>query len=101
MPKASSVLIELHRPGVGALLASGEVQDMLDRKAEAVATSARARGVTVNTPTTGEEPVPVETVSAGNSKRARALVVVDHPAALRVEAKHRLLGRALTAARRD
>lgn len=93
----SSVRIELDRNGVGDLLRSSEVQSMLMRKAEAVKSAALGRGVTVNGPA-GDETLPIEVVDAG-SDRARALVTVDHPAGLYVEAKHRLLVGSLEAAR--
>jgi hypothetical protein len=99
MPRASSVRIELDRDGVGELLTSAAVQAMLDTRAEAVAAAARGRGITVHG-SSGEIPLPVEVVSAGTTKRARALVSVDHPAGLRVESKHRLLVGSLDAARR-
>lgn len=92
------VTIELNGSGIRELLASSEVQDMLDGKAEAVAHAARSHGITVDG-RPGSEPLPVEAKQAGNSKRARALVVVDHEAGLAVEAKHRLLVGSLDAAR--
>lgn len=98
MAGISSVLIELDRPGMGSLLASPEVQAMLDGKAKAVANAARGRGVRVGG-TPGDTPLPVEAVSAGNAKRARAIVSIDHPSGLAVEAKHRLLVGSLDAAR--
>jgi len=98
MAGISSVLIELDRPGVAALLASPDVQRMLDDKAKAVANAARNRGIKVSG-TPGVVDLPVEVVSAGNAKRARALVSIDHPSGLAVEAKHRLLVGSLDAAR--
>jgi len=95
----SSVLIELDRDGVKALLASDDVQRVLDEKAEAVANAARGRGIKVSG-TPGEVDLPVVTVKAGNAKRARALVSIDHPSGLAVEAKHRLLVGSLDAARK-
>lgn len=74
---------------------------MLDQKAEAVADAARGQGISVGDRDggTGEVPLPIEAKSAGNASRARAIVTVDHPAALNVESKHRLLGSSLDAAR--
>lgn len=94
-----SVTIELDRGGVGDLLASAEVQDMLNDKAEQVANAARGRGVMVGGETAEDVPLPIVVVPAGNTKRARTLVVADHPAGLAVEAKHRLLAGSLDAAR--
>jgi hypothetical protein len=93
--KVSSVRIEMDFAGIGDLLASAEVQADIDRRAEAVADAARNRGVTVES---DNVPVPVVVTSAGK-KRARALVTLDHPAGLAVEAKHRLLVGSLDAAR--
>lgn len=93
-----SVRIELNRAGIRSLLADGDTQAMLDRKAEAVASAAQGRGITVE----GEDPgvpLPVAVRPAGNATRARALVVLDHEAGLAVEAKHRLLVGSLDAAR--
>lgn len=90
--------IELNRDGIRDLLASGDVQRMLDDKAQAVADAAKRQGITVDG-VPGSEALPIGVVQAGSSSRARALVVVDHPAALAVEAKHRLLVGALDAAR--
>lgn len=96
-----SVRIELNGDGIRELLGSDGVQDMLTSKAEAVAEAARSRGITVG-PTdggSGEVPLPIEAKATGTASRARAIVVVDHPAALAAEAKHRLLGGSLDAAR--
>lgn len=92
----SSVRFELERGGVGELLASSEMQKLLDAKANAVADAARARGVMVE----GDQvALPVKAESRPTSTRARARVVLDHPAGLAVEAKHRLLVGSLDAAR--
>lgn len=94
----TTVQIELNRSGILALLGSSEVQAMLTRKAGAVAEAARRRGVKVDG-MPGEVPLPIEVVPAGNAKRARALVVADHPAGLAAESKHRVLVGSLDAAR--
>jgi hypothetical protein len=47
----------------------------------------------------GDEKPPIYQVDARSSSRARALVVLDHPAGLAIEAKHRLLVGSLDAAR--
>lgn len=96
-----SVRIELNGDGIRELLGSDGVQAMLTNKAEAVAEAARSRGITVG-PTgdgSGEVRLPIEAKATGTAARARAIVVSDHPAALAVEAKHRLLGGSLDAAR--
>jgi hypothetical protein len=93
----SSFRIELTRNGLREYLASSEVEAMLARKARAVAQAAEARGIKVE----GEPgiPVPIEVASRSGGSRARASVYIAHPAGLAVEAKHRLLGGSLDAAR--
>lgn len=101
MSGIKSIRIVLDRGGVAELLRSSEVQAMLDRKAEAVASAARGRGVTVRGVSgEGEVEVPVKAVSSPIGTRARSRVILDHPAGLRVESTHRLLVGSLDAARR-
>lgn len=97
MAGVSSVRIELTRNGLRAYLASPEVAAMLERKARAVAQAAEARGITVEG--TPGVPLPIEVSSRSGGSRARASVVIAHPSGLAVEAKHRLLGGSLDAAR--
>lgn len=95
MAKVSSVRIELNYEGLGELLNSAPVAEELDRRAQNVAKAARGRGITVE----NDEPIPV-TVETGKARsRVRSRVILDHPAGLAVEAKHRLLGGSLDAAR--
>lgn len=93
----ASVLIELERAGIGALLRSPEVQNLLEAKAQAVATAARGRGIKVDGDP-GQVDPEIEVRSAGGV-RARAVVGINHPAGLAIEAKHRLLVGSLDAAR--
>lgn len=94
----SSVKIELNGAGIRSLLSSGETAAMLKGKADRVAAAVKGAGITVGaTQGGGEVPLPVDVVMASGS-RARALVVVDHPAALNAEAKYRVLAGSLTAA---
>lgn len=97
----SSVRVSTNYAGIGTLLGSPGVQHDLDRRAQAVADAALGQGITVGgvEGTPGPMALPVEVVSSPNTARARARVVADHPAALRVEAKYRLLVGALDAAR--
>lgn len=95
---ATSIRIELNRAGVGALLRSNDVQQMLNRKAAAVASAARTHAPMVDGEP-GDKPLPVTWRAAPTGSRARAIVEADHPAALAVEAKHRLLVGSLDAAR--
>lgn len=94
---ATSIKIELDRDGIRALLRDPAVQALLDDKARAVARAAEGRGVLVGGDP-GTEALPISTRSAGGA-RARAVVGIDHPAGLAVEAKHRLLVGSLDAAR--
>ena len=90
--------VRLNRRGVREMLNSEGVQGVLRRKAEAVAAQVEAAGIRVDgIPGRIELPVRV-TVAAGRG-RARARVVLNHPAGLAVEAKHAVLVRSLDAAR--
>lgn len=93
-----SVRIEMDYAGVGELLRSSGVQNDLNDRARQVADAAGSRGVTVEGEN-GPEAVPITTVEAGSSKRARALVVTDHPAGLAIESKYRLLVGSIEAAK--
>lgn len=96
MTKVSSVRITMDYAGVGELLTSADLQADLDHRAESVRDAILARGITVESDGT---PLPVVAQSAGTAKRARALVVLDHPAGIAVEAKYRVLAGSLEAAR--
>lgn len=89
-----SVRIELNGPGIRELLRSEGVQAMLMERGGKVAKAVESLALKVG----DDEPLPVAVVS-GRGRRARANVVVDHPAALAVEAKHRALVGSLDAAR--
>lgn len=94
----SSVRIDINTAGIGELLSRSETQEMLDDKAEDVAEAARSIAPDVEGEP-GMIPLPIGVVDAGTSSRARALVTIDHPSGLAVEAKHRLLVGCLDAAR--
>jgi hypothetical protein len=96
--KIASVQLKLDYYGVRALLRSDDVQADLHRRAEAVATAARSRGIMVEGEP-GDRPVPIDVQDAKGGTRARCLVVIDHPSGLAIEAKHRLLVGSLDAAR--
>jgi hypothetical protein len=98
MTRVSSVRIDLDRAGIRSLLGDDGVQAMLMRKAGAVATAANEHSPMVDG-IPGDEKPPIYQVDARSSSRARALVVLDHPAGLAIEAKHRLLVGSLDAAR--
>ncbi len=92
---AFSFRLELDRDGVReAVLRSDGVRRLIEETAESVATKARGNAPRVDGEP-GEQPVPIIVEPAHGKTRARALVVIDHPSGLAVEAKHRTLGGAL------
>lgn len=90
------VRIEQDYGGIGQLLKSAEVRAMISERGSAIARAAEARGITVNN---DSESLPVTQVDGIGGSRAYTLVILDHPAGAAVEAKHRVLGTALGAAR--
>lgn len=90
--------VVLNEAGLTEILRSREVLADLERRAERVAAAAAAVGVRVSGDP-GADELPIKVTSRIGSKRAVARVIVAHPAGLAVEAKHRLLGRAMDAAR--
>lgn len=96
----SSVRIELNGEGIRELLRSEGVQNMLMERGGRVAKAVESLGIRVGSIDAGGEdiPLPVKVVS-GRGRRARANVIVEHPAALAVEVKHRALVGSLDAAR--
>lgn len=90
--------VKLNRRGMRNLLRSEDVQAMLGRKAAAVAEQVEAAGIRVDgVPGTVALPVAVD-VAVG-AERARARVILDHPAGIAVEAKHGILTSSIDAAR--
>jgi hypothetical protein len=90
--------VRLNRRGMRDLLRSEGVQQMLARKAQAVAEQVETAGIRVEG-IPGRIPLPVTVVVAVGEERARSRVVLDHPAGLAVESKHALLAGAIDAAR--
>lgn len=86
--------VRLSSAGMRDLLTSAGVQREMERVADRVRQRAEGRGVRVDGDP-GEQPVPIVVREAKGRTRARALVVIDHPAGEAVESKHRLLGGAL------
>jgi hypothetical protein len=100
MTRVSNVRIEMNREGVRELLTRIETQQMLGDKAHDVASAAQSRGVMVGGDAgQGRIAIPIDVVDATNSSRARMLVTADHPGAIAVEAKYRLLVASLDAAK--
>lgn len=103
--KTGRVRIDLNSEGIRELLKSDGVADEIQRRAELVA--AHATGLysahLVGSREAGEN-MPDETIKAEvfmgeGAVRARARVVAEHPAAPAVEAKYRVLGASMDAAR--
>jgi hypothetical protein len=100
-----SVRLELNSPGIREMLKSDDVANDIERRAQAVAAAARARYDSISVGEReagqggGEHHIPVSVHMGSGTTRARARIVADHPAALHVEAKHRVLGHSIDAAR--
>lgn len=92
---ARLVRYQPNRRGIRELAASEAVDAELERRGQRIATAAESAYQA------GGYEVPVEVVQASSDtdERARVAVVARHPAALRIEAKHRILGGSLDAAR--
>lgn len=90
--------VRLKSRGMRALLRSEEVQAVLGRKARAVADQVDAAGIRVEG-TPGRIPLPVTVAVGAGKERARAAVILDHPAGAAVEAKHGVLTSSIDAAR--
>ena len=111
--RTGKVRIDLNGEGIRELLISDGVSSEIEGRAEKVSENANTRyaaiGVGVRD-AKGDDPVDSSdseestnistSVHMGTGKtRARARVVADHPAARAVEAKHRVLGQSMDAAR--
>lgn len=90
------VRVEQDYGGIGELLKSAEVRAMISERGSAIARAAEARGITVDNDRVA---LPVTQVDGVGGTRAYTLVILDHPAGAAVEAKHRVLGGSLSAAR--
>lgn len=95
---ATRVRVKLNRRGMRDLLRSEGVQAMLAGKAEAVAEQVEAAGIRVEG-TPGKVALPVTVDVGAGTGRARARVILDHPAGIAVEAKHAVLASSIDAAR--
>lgn len=80
--------------GIEDLLDDDGVRELLGKEANRVAAAARARGIHVGSGR-HRQPVPIVVVVEVGKKRARAAVIVDHPAGMAIEAKYGLLRGAL------
>jgi hypothetical protein len=105
--RTGRVRIELNRAGVrAAALTSTEVRAALRSRAELVRDAAQIRYDAISVGERdkgpeGHEPAESVTITAvmveGGVTRANARILGDHPAALNVEAKHRVLGHSIDA----
>lgn len=104
MIRIGRVRIEINRAGVREAALTGDaVRDLILSRARRVADAAntRYRSIEVGGRDVGDSPTRVRAsakMGEGRS-RARARVVADHPASLAIEAKHRVLGHSVDAAR--
>ncbi len=93
---ADGVRVTLNRAGVRRLLTSAQVAAALGQVADRIADRVRSAGIRVEHEP-GDIPLPVDVHVHTDGGRARALVVLAHPAGAAVEAKHRLLLRSIDA----
>lgn len=82
--------------GVKKLRGSREIDQDLERRAGNVAVLAESIYGAIGEPITVDV---LQSASDTGEPRARVAVIARHPAALRIEAKHRVLGGSLDAAR--
>lgn len=89
------VTVHMSYAGWGEVLRSPQMQAIIAAKAEQIAASVRAAGITVGDREGGprEIPLPVE-VSHDVTDRARSRVTLAHPAGMAVQAKHGVLTQA-------
>jgi hypothetical protein len=103
--KTGSIRVELNSAGIRDLLRSDEVAADIERRAHNVSDAADAAYamIPVGGRDKGDAPthITTEVVTGASATRVHARVVAQHPAALAVEVRHRILGRAMDAARAD
>ncbi len=90
--------VTVYGAAVGRIMKSEGTRVLLHRKAEQVAARVRSAGILVEG-VPGDVELPVRVSSDIGPTRARAQVSIDHPSGLAVEAKHRILGSSIDAAR--
>lgn len=90
--------VRVKRRALRDLLRSDAMQEMVGRKALAVADAVEAAGIRVEG-VPGRIPLPVTVTVVAGSERARARVILDHPAGIAVEAKHGILTASIDVAR--
>jgi len=94
--------VRIDHAGLAAFAKGPEMQALVADVAEQVANNIRGMGILVGDRDGGprEQPLPVK-VETDVTDRARATVVITHPAAIAVQAKHGALTRAAAAAGLD
>ena len=87
--------VRLYHPGMAAQLKSDDVRKAVNALAEEIADNVRRQGVKVGDVDGGplEKPLPVRVLHQ-TTDRARASVVLAHPAGIAVQAKHGALSKA-------
>lgn len=91
--------VKLDRAGIAAIAKSDEMMALVSAAAEEVAANVHGQGIQVGDRDGGprEIPLPVK-VDTDVSDRARASVILAHPAGIAAQAKHGALTRAAAAA---
>lgn len=94
--------IRLNSRGLAAILKGDAMQAAIAAKAEEVAQNVREQGILIGDKDGGkhEKPLPVK-VEQDVTDRARAAVILAHPAGLAVQAKHGALSKAAAQAGLD
>lgn len=89
--------LRIDRKGLRKLLTSERMQAHLGERAGAMAEQVEAAGIRVEGQP-GRIALPVTVTVTGRGNRARARVILDHPAGAAVEAKHGVLAASVDAA---
>lgn len=91
----ATLRLELNRDGIRREVLNGEgTKALVEASAAATAEQARSVGLMVEGEP-GETALPITSQASHFPSRARAIVTIDHPSGLAVEAKHRLLASSL------
>lgn len=90
--------LRINYKGLTTLLTSEAMQEHLGDRALKMADAVEAAGIRVEGEP-GRIDLPVTVTVTGSGRRARARVILDHPAGQAVEAKHGLLAASVDAAR--
>lgn len=96
----AQIRVELNHEWFREFLVGREIREELQRRADAVQQRAQADPAfdQLVSGTPGDESLPYVAKVERHGDRAVGIVAGEHPAAMNVEAKHRVLGRAIDAA---